>query len=184
MRDGANQIQSPRLPVLIIQRPQELWFATAADQLVPADPDITDGKIRPYSLGEVNWREIAKIMTAVSRKLLQAGMDGQLPGRLRIDLSPIRETPRPGDIEVLRQWFGPQEVMGDPSFQANGRHRLWKSWAADPDAVLPIRSKVRAAAPDLPPEITRLDKDSILRDAPSSVWHLNSHYRRWLESTQ
>ncbi|MBT2474040.1 hypothetical protein J7E68_05485, partial [Microbacterium sp. ISL-103] len=49
------------------------------------------------------------------------------------------------DRDVLNSWFGGgNPVMGDFGLEGDGRHRVWKALQARANAVVPVRSSLRA----------------------------------------
>ncbi|MCT1479364.1 hypothetical protein [Microbacterium sp. p3-SID336] len=157
---------------LDVSHPDEFWYATAADGFVTQDPDVADDHARSYA-SEANWDLIGSVMTDVSRKLLAATGE---EAEISFELPDSR-----ADLDVILEWFSLAErVAGDPGELVNGRHRLWKTWRATPEAVLPIRSAVRATSREEPP--TANDIGMVFGEAPETLWARNPRQRNWFES--
>lgn len=156
---------------LDVPHPDEFWFATVADGFVVEDPDVADDHARTYA-SEANWDLIGAVMTDVSRQLLEATGE---EAEISFELPDSR-----ADLDVILDWFSLAErVAGDPGELVNGRHRLWKTWRVTPDAVLPIRSAVRATSREEPP--TANDIEMVFGEAPETLWTRNPRQRGWFE---
>lgn len=151
--------------------PNEFWFATFADGFIGVDPDVEDGYERTYVEGGANWKHIAEVMTDLSEQLRAARTD---LAAITFDLP--ESTP---DYHVISAWFRTGEaVLGDPGHLENGRHRLWRTWRAHPDAVLPVRSAIRSVVPVVG-EPTVRDVEMVLSNAREALWERNPNQRAW-----
>ena len=132
-----------------LTNPERYWLAVRADMPWLRDPDVEDLRQRWSDRDERDWTSIVAAVEHV--------MDEIAGGRGRIELDD-EEDPEVGehvvvdadldhlaveDRKIVSGWFhahtGPvADPWGDSL--VNGRHRLWSSWQAVPDAVLPVYS--------------------------------------------
>jgi hypothetical protein len=130
-----------------LANPERYWLAVRADMPWIQDPDVEDQRQRWAGRDEPDWAAIAAAVQHV--------MDAVAGGRIE----PVdEEDPEEGEHivvdvdldhldaegqEIVSEWFdshtGPVADPWGDSLE-NGRHRLWNSWQAAPDAVLPIHS--------------------------------------------
>ena len=157
-----------------VHNPDEFWFATFADGFIGEDPDAEDGYERSYRSGPADWTLIADMMTDISGQLRTASFEV-----VAIKLEPPESIP---SFDAILAWFSLGDmVLGDPGNLINGRHRLWNSWRARPDAVLPIRSAIRTIVSEAG-EPAPGEANGVLSSAQEGLWTLNPHQRAWFEA--
>jgi hypothetical protein len=144
-----------------LAHPERYWLAVRADMPGLQDPDLEDQHQRWPDRDGRDW--------AASAAAVQHVMDEVAGGRGRVE-QVDEEDPDAGehvvvdldldhldaaDEEIVSHWFweglGP---VGDPwrDRVENGRHRLWNSWEAAPDAVLPVYSATLSGLDSIPYE--------------------------------
>lgn len=141
--------QDEAVTKIYLANPERYWLAVRADMPWIQDPDVDDQRQRWAGRDEPDWAAIAAAVQHV--------MDEVVAGRGRIE--PMDEDePEAGEHivvdvhldhldaegqEIVREWFdnhtGPVADPWEDSLE-NGRHRLWNSWRAASDAVLPVHS--------------------------------------------
>ena len=131
------------------------WFATRADLPWLADPDTDGGDRRHADRSTLRWGAIAAAADLISGVVIQT------VGRFRrplLDPFPIElDGRRLGltgtELDILTSLFAGDEVARCDPWDAgldDGHHRLWCAWEENPDAVLPIRSKLLEGLRRLP----------------------------------
>lgn len=146
----------------------------ASDGYITEDPDVTDRRTRTYQSGDADWGLIASVMKNISQQLMDATEDCVT---IEYDLPEGA-----ADREVLESWFGGgNPVMGDFGLDGDSRHGVWKTLQALPNAVVPVRSSVRAHSRlQGRPDANAID--AVLGSVDESIRVLNEEQMNWFES--
>ena len=138
---------------LYVPHTESWWFARRADLPWLTDPHEDDGRVRHHDRDERAWPAIAATVQAVARAIAYGGhpVDEEDPAVAVVAVDD------PGlaaaDRRIVTSWFraGSEAPAADPwdDGLVNGRHRLWATWRAVPDALLPVHSDLLAYLDDV-----------------------------------
>lgn len=157
-----------------IYNPQEFWFVRLTDGYIEEDPAITDNRTRTYNTGDADWNLIASVMREISQQLMDATDDHVI---IEYDLPEAH-----ADRDVLVSWFGTANpVVGDFGTDGDGRHRVWKTLQARPNALVPVRSSLRSQSRVFGRPKAH-DIEAVLSAADETVWTYNENQLNWFES--
>lgn len=153
------------------------WFATRDDLPWLTDPDEDDGRVRHADRDERGWAAIATAVGTVAQSIAcdEHDVDDEYPNMalVPVDLTGLGME----DKRIVKSWFraGSEAPSTDPwkDTLTNGRHRLWATWQAEPNALLPVYSDLLVYLDDVPlmdDEFARVLRQSAfdgLRQMPS-----------------
>lgn len=134
--------------------PHHYWLAARKDLPWLTDPDVENDSPRWRDWELRDWfkigRDVAEIGTQLAWGMAASGPDDETA---EDDIVYSAEASNPVDAKIVRSWFhsGAEAPMADPGDDRlmNGRHRLWVTWAANPDLLLPIQSTLLQSAADM-----------------------------------
>ena len=134
------------MTLIAVAHPERWWLAARKDVPLLGDPDLDDGRTRYRDTVPPAWPSIADVVQKIGR-MITAGdyvvqADDPVWVHIQVHLDGLNER----DQEIVTQWFrgigaSPSADPGDET-PNDGRHRLWASWKAHPEAALPIYSSV------------------------------------------
>lgn len=129
-------------------KPQRWWFAKKEDLWWLTDPDEDEGR-RWADRDTRQWAAIAPIVDGVARAL-SAGKYADADGdaTVRVELSALDEADREIVLSWLQLWQAPSADAWSTT-STDGRHRLWNTWHAAPEALLPLYSALLWHADDV-----------------------------------
>jgi hypothetical protein len=142
-----------------VAHPERWWLAVCADMPWLKDPDVEDHHQRNADRDERDWAGVAAAVQHVMNELTEGRgriepVDEDDPSEgnhvvVDLDLEHLDAT----DQEIVTEWFwkglGPIADPWDDRL-VNGRHRLWSSWKAAPEAALPVESDLLQYLDDVP----------------------------------
>lgn len=128
-----------------VPNPERWWLAGTADMPWLTDPD--GGGARRYPAAhERNWRAIAEVVETVGRAIAVPGhaVLPDDPTWAVVDVDVEAADLDVDDLRIINSWFkvhndAPRSDPGRGSV-ADGRHRLFGAWKANPAALLPVYS--------------------------------------------
>lgn len=134
------------MTLIAIAHPERWWLAVRKDVPLLSDPDLDDGHTRHRDATAPAWSSIAGVVQKVGRMIIAGDYavhaDDPVWVHVQVHLDGLDER----DQKIVTQWFrgGVTSPSADPGDEMpnDGRHRLWASWTAFPQAVLPIYSNV------------------------------------------
>ncbi|MEB2529249.1 hypothetical protein [Kocuria rosea] len=119
--------------------------ATTLRQFVPSDPDEDDGrdnKPRNADRDAQRWAEIAAMAQRAGQELAAGRWVVNHHGATELTIEAPDDLTKT-EHEILAAWLYREPVGADPWVTPirNGRHRVWNSLKADPNAILPIHGR-------------------------------------------
>ena len=130
--------------LLFMPFPSRFWMAGKSDFPRLVDPDIADQRQRHSDRDDLDWASVARVAHENGTRIVQGDVyiddDGDQVFELKLDGLPALEA------KIVQSWF-PRMIeapRGDPgdTVPANGRHRLWNCWVAEPTLSLPVHSEL------------------------------------------
>lgn len=127
--------------VLLVAKPRNWWFAQRGDMTADfSNPDDHEAR-RPYVDRNVRWPAIVAMVEHVGQQIKARGSSVGEDEPLEVWFDQLRGGLSKAEWDVVTGWFsGPGgSVFCDPVVGINdGRHRLWETFNAVPDATVPV----------------------------------------------
>lgn len=130
------------MTLLALPRPNEWWRASGSallEHIYRTDPDIEDGRPRyPDDDPTIDWTAIADCVTDIGQAIA-GGHIVIVDDVPHVPASQQFATLTPESARIVAGWLTDPPVA-DPhnSGPTNGRHRVWNTANARPEAMLPI----------------------------------------------
>lgn len=174
--------------VLLVAMPRKWWFAQRSDMTADfSNPDDHEAR-RPYVDRNVRWPAIVAMVEHVGQQIKARGSSVEEGEPLEVWFDQLRGGLSKAEWDVVTGWFSGVGggVICDPVVGIDdGRHRLWETFNAVPDATVPVMDERLTFSRGDDPAIRRVAAIEIgerLNRLSEEFKQRNSAYIRELES--
>lgn len=166
--------------VLLVAKPRKWWFAQRGDMTADfSNPEEVEGK-RPHVDRDVRWPAIVAMVEHVGQQIQARGSSVEEGEPLEVWFDQLRGGLSKSEWDVVTGWFsgvGWGVVCGPVDGILDGRHRLWETFNAVPDATVPVLDSVltvnrgddpeikQAAATEIGGRLNQLSEEFLRRNA-------------------